>query len=871
MTKSSSEDMVSSSDISTSTPEVEAAVVEEQPVVEEVAQEATEADEDNLAKAANEEALEPEEPVELAASTEQPNTNGPLKLGSPEWEATFADLPSLSYDEAVARFKTGGVVRDLKLPFLNLVGTEVEQTLILEHCELDGCLALGAQFQGNLVLRNCLVRDRFVLGDKRKDDTPTPSRVLGEVRVEHCHFGERFNIYRSEVQGDVVVLRSQAQSFMGFDRCNLGGFVRVEGPGSCHGLSIYQAHIMGGLVVRKMRVLAHTESNKPLLNLGKARVEGGVELSQCEVEGRTELYRLQAGQESYQALYIKECELKDLFLKQAGFYGKCLIENTNFQGEVSANPPRTEHGKTRGRSATFHGEFTMGHCVLKGACNFQNAEVKGTANFSHCVLEKGGSFNQAAFEGSLSFWKTESHKELHFRKASFAGLANFGHTVWGARSSFNEAVFEEGASFFDARFHGDIFFSNAVFRDYLKMGRLQCEGGLILKGLQVGGELNLLNANIKDRWILSEGHLASVIAPGMNVGTWGSLANTQIHGEVFLDGMKVGGKAEPAKEDDKFVPGSFYLENVVLHQPFKMNNADIQGMLSLEGCSVHRELELIHTRVGHDLCLSKGYFRDVIRCERSTVKGTLRATLSRFREEVTLNQLQCQSATLAGSSFDQGFTLRSSEVIDSLSLNNVDVTGKADLSKCTFQRFFFDHLLVDYLMVEREQIGERLASEEAGNYTQAKNEYGILRQAFLVRNRYADMDWAYYRFCQANRREKKQSPLTFLEWVLFDLGFGYGTRPMNIALVALSLVLLFAGLFFAYPAGVADHTGKVISSLGFLDSIHLSVLTFASMEFSSHQPHALHSLKYAFALEGLLGIFLITLFVATISRKIIRT
>ncbi len=871
MTKSSSEDVVSSSDISTSSSEMESAVAEEQPVVVDAPEETFEVDKVAGVKAADEELVDPEESVELATSAEQSEEPVPLKLGSAEWEATFADLPALAYDEAVAKFKAGGVLRNVKLPFLNLVGTEVEQTLILEHCELEGCLALGAQFQGNLVLRNCLVRDRFVLGDKRKDDTPTPTRVLGEVRVEHCDFGERFNIYRSEVKGDVVVLRSQAKGFMGFDRCNLGGFVRVEGPGSCHGLSVYRAHIVGGLVVKHMKVLTHFESHKPLLNLGKARVDGGIEFVQCEVEGRTELYRLQAGQESYQALFIKECQLKDLFLKQAGFYGKCLIENTMFQGEVSANPPRTEHGQTRGRSATFHGEFTMGHCTLQGACNFQNAEIKGTANFSHCVLEKGGSFNQATFEGSLSFWKTESHKELHFRKASFAGLANFGHTVWGARSSFNEAVFEDGASFFDARFHGDVFFSGAVFQDYLKMGRLQCEGGLILKGVQVGGELNLLNANIKDRWILSEGHLASVVAPGMNVGTWGSLANTQIHGEVFLDGMKVGGKSEAAKEDDKFIPGSFYLENVVLHQPFKMNNADIQGMLSLEGCSVHRELELIHIRVGHDLSLSKGYFRDVVRCERSTVKGALKATLSRFREEVTLNQIQCQSATLAGSSFDQGFTLRSSEVLDSLSLNNVDVTGKADLSKCTFQRFFFDHLLVDYLMVEREQIGEQLASEVVGNYTQAKNEYGILRQAFLVRNRYADMDWAYYRFCQANRREKKQSPLTFLEWVLFDLGFGYGTRPMNIALVAMSLVLLFAGLFFAFPAGVADHTGKVIGSLGFLDSIHLSVLTFASMEFSSHQPHALHSLKYAFALEGLLGIFLITLFVATISRKIIRT
>ena len=94
--------------------------------------------------------------------------------------------------------------------------------------------------------------------------------------------------------------------------------------------------------------------------------------------------------------------------------------------------------------------------------------------------------------------------------------------------------------------------------------------------------------------------------------------------------------------------------------------------------------------------------------------------------------------------------------------------------------------------------------------------------------------------------------------------------PLNIGGVTLAVVLLFGALFYLVPQGVIGSTGAPLDYISFPESLYLSVITFASMDYGDCGPFFGHWLKYLFAFEGLLGIFLTTLFVATISRKIIR-
>jgi hypothetical protein len=94
---------------------------------------------------------------------------------------------------------------------------------------------------------------------------------------------------------------------------------------------------------------------------------------------------------------------------------------------------------------------------------------------------------------------------------------------------------------------------------------------------------------------------------------------------------------------------------------------------------------------------------------------------------------------------------------------------------------------------------------------------------------------------------------------------------MNIGAVALSVVCLFATIFYCFPMGIVGSEGKPLACIAPMDAMYLSLNSFACMDYGDSGPYFGHWLKYLFSMEGLLGIFLTTLFVATISRKIIRT
>ena len=85
-----------------------------------------------------------------------------------------------------------------------------------------------------------------------------------------------------------------------------------------------------------------------------------------------------------------------------------------------------------------------------------------------------------------------------------------------------------------------------------------------------------------------------------------------------------------------------------------------------------------------------------------------------------------------------------------------------------------------------EQLHGRIASEEAGEHAQAMQEYGLLKRIFEGLHRYEHEDWAFYRFkvnqrrCKARSWRKPWSKLAhFADWLLLDLGCGYGTNPFR--------------------------------------------------------------------------------------------
>ncbi len=98
--------------------------------------------------------------------------------------------------------------------------------------------------------------------------------------------------------------------------------------------------------------------------------------------------------------------------------------------------------------------------------------------------------------------------------------------------------------------------------------------------------------------------------------------------------------------------------------------------------------------------------------------------------------------------------------------------------------FAFTNALAERVLVRPEQLDGRLASEQAGDHAQAMQEYGLLKRIFEGLHRYEHEDWAFYRFKVNQRMGKPRdwrrpwSKLAQLgDWLLLDLGCGYGTNP----------------------------------------------------------------------------------------------
>lgn len=825
------------------------------------------------------------------------------------FKGCFADLPEISADDAVNTLRTGQPLVGKKVPFLHLDYVHFEHEVRFENCWLGGFVARGNRFP-KLVIRHCLFSERLEMSARKQDGGEfKKSLVEGDLDIADSRFEESFTLRNAEVHGNLTINNCHIQGPIVVDKSEFAGQVRCVGLLRAEVMSAYRTQFTHNLVLEHCCLPGQEKS----LDLNGAHIGGTLLMVDCRLGRGLEMKKADIGGDERQAWQAINCKLSGADIAETFFHGEVLLQQVECDGVFMAEIPKETHGQKSGRSTVFERDVAFVETSFGDRCSFHAAFFKGYANFKKCRFAKGGIFKQAEFLQLCSFWESESGDRLQFDKAHFTGRANFGRVVFAGKSSFNDAIFESDAQFHEAQVQGDIFFGGAQFRDKLTLRGAEFGGGVSMQKMLVEKTFNISASTIADRLILSESEFnGAIVAPGLSVGTWASMANCIVRGSVDMAGLKIGNKLpeqpapalttgagnvdneetekqghdgstkkEPADKSGKkeeFVPGTFYLSSAVFYHDVDLSHTLVRGNLCLDCLNSYGEMDISDARVAGNVILSQSYFRGTVRCDSLSCAALL-STSARYKEEVSFNSLRCQQVSLRHSSFDGGFTMRSASVTQSINLNNADVDGKADFFKCECPNLYFQNFLADYFLVSRQHlIGDMLSSERSRNYRQAKNEYGILKQAFQTQNHYREMDWAYYRFCRANRRAKKadwkhpfKTLAIFFDWLFLDIGFGYGTRPMNIGLVAILVVLSFASAFYCFPHGIVDAGGRPFAQIQFMDAMYLSLNSFTCMDYGNCGPAFNHWLKYLFSIEGLLGIFLTTLFVATVSRKIIRT
>ena len=180
------------------------------------------------------------------------------------------------------------------------------------------------------------------------------------------------------------------------------------------------------------------------------------------------------------------------------------------------------------------------------------------------------------------------------------------------------------------------------------------------------------------------------------------------------------------------------------------------------------------------------------------------------------------------------------------------------------------------VILERRQVAGRVEAERIGAWSSAQADYGQLKQIFEENNDYDAMDWAYLRFRRSRRRARtKGRALGLAERVVLDGGTGYGTRPFNIGLLILAAMTAFAVIYLSFPSELYFSSGALaaVGTAPPLDpfaAVYLSMATLTTIGLGDWIPRPDGWMRFAMTAESLLGFFLMVLFVAMLTRRVVR-
>lgn len=177
------------------------------------------------------------------------------------------------------------------------------------------------------------------------------------------------------------------------------------------------------------------------------------------------------------------------------------------------------------------------------------------------------------------------------------------------------------------------------------------------------------------------------------------------------------------------------------------------------------------------------------------------------------------------------------------------------------------------LVLDLEQIKGKIFSENRREYIKAKEVYLLLRRTFEVQGNHEATDWAYYHFRRAERLCQAPSLLRSFHWLFFDLGCGYGTKPFNVTILAAMIISLFSLGYWSFSdqfiiEEALRNQGQ--KGMSIAQAFYISAMTFSTLGTENIAPHFDGWLKYLLVIESFAGLFLMTVFVGTYTRKMVK-
>ena len=485
-------------------------------------------------------------------------------------------------------------------------------------------------------------------------------------------------------------------------------------------------------------------------------------------------------------------------------------------------------------SATFQGPVHFRNAKIDGTLLMQGATFDKVANFSHSKIGQTANFGGTIFKNNAHFTRVEVNEDLDCYEAKFGKNALFAGVKVGHVAKFVKAVFE-----------GLVEFDNAVISlEFLAKGSkfTNCKKPISASGLKVGSIINFEGA-------VFEG---PAIFAGSSVGGQFNAGGAEFRSKNATDftGLTVG---QLAKFTDAVFCGPVDFAGAKIGGEFKADVA--QGAV----------LEAVRIK-GQVICHDALFFN-------LTISGADKHPLEIF--QLDLNRTAVESKLSLENLHIQDFLAWNLQVKGQTNLRQVKIAGKADLRGSKFASLE----IAQTQWPQRENLDlarmtYQFARIEEGKLTWWKKniEYGLLartpllewveRSSYYKRN-YLDLQDYLNRTGQERQADEAfiamkrwelsnwwgglGNPLTWPTLVFWDLGVGYGRKPLRIVWIALAFVIVGAVFFKPqYLEGVDWPVNQTLRRLALSLDIFTPSLFNMGMEAKWHPPKTLGLQRFIF-------------------------
>lgn len=559
---------------------------------------------------------------------------------------------------------------------------------------------------------------------------------------------------------------------------------------------------------------------------------------------------------------ITECHIGQLNLINTTILGVACFDHSVFLDRVLAGW-ESLHAKTG--AATFRDRVSFNHSVFQGKALFSGAKFGSISSFMNAVFQQEVYFYDAHFQEQVFFMKTRFQKIAYFRNATFGVEGHFDQCEFQEDVTFENAKFlDKEASFNHVVFDGDLNFLDTQFQGYLAFRKTIVQGEVDFKRALFQQDADFQDSQFKSKISFRDAKVQSKI----------SFLHTIFSGLASFLATQF--------QDASFLNAQFHDEalfNYDRHTRASLNEASTAAHFA--GCADFTNVRFLKRAVFEQIVFEKSaVFANAYFGEQASFIE------AKFQGPACFNNVYCnQELSAIAASFGE------------ITLDHANINRRLDLTDAAFCAISFYKASVDLIMVEMAQIRRKLINERPKNfqYERAQEEYLILKESFQQRGLAEEEDWSYRKFRQMKRKATSHAAKNrilrktqngsfigalwrlfsnFMERIIVDRGTGYGTQPMNIAIVALSIIALFGYIYSQFPEEfVIDQPVNAIQAgptLGLAQSIYFSFSTFTTMGLNNLQPKLDSPICYCTGIEAFLGIFLMTLFVGTYTRKIIR-